>query len=119
MKYLISSLVVLLVLACARLYTERPYNTLEVFNNSGHVVQIFINDGMVHRLRRVYPGRECIRIYPTTATSLAFGIRHVGEPTEWMPFELSGGINVGWQMEINQAIQVRYDLLSVMPTERC
>ena len=121
MRYLISSLVALIVLACASTNTGSPrsYNTLEVLNNSGHVIQVFIDNGGTRPLRRVYPGRECIMLPSVLNDNLRFGVRHIGERVEWMRGYLQTPTNSGWVMEINQSQQIVFDLNRVVPSERC
>jgi len=121
MKQLIVPLVVLLM-GCGTFSnngTNVNQNTLEIFNSSGGVVRIFANDGLRYSLGRAYPGRTCLKLRVVSSNNIAFGFQHLADDEVWMPTMLPSGLGVGWSIVINTPSMAHYDILGVLPAERC
>ena len=99
-----------------------PYPTLEVYNNSGSSVKVFLNhQGREYRIGSAWPGKSCFRLnLVSEGAFVSFGIRHIAEfNATWTPFDVPLSRDSGWFLEINQPSQAVFDLNGLLLTRGC
>jgi len=113
-------MLILILSGCGATPDKRLISTLSVINDSGGTVKIYIdNDRTIHLLRRVWPGKECIKLPNLSSSSVAFGIRHLGFRTVWTETRFMNDFGFGWSLEIHQPRMAVFDMLDLRPSERC
>ncbi len=116
-SYIFAALAAIFVVGCAARMYEPTYGTLQVVNNSGYVIHMYIKDGIARDIGRVYPGTECITV--RQQGYVFFGVQHASRPIAWMHVPVSHTNQTGWRLMIGQPPMDTHDMNGIMPAERC